>query len=47
MSLELNELDPARFLSVSGLVWQADLKKAKVELDLLSDIDMPSNGRKK
>ena len=28
------------FLSVPGLVWQAALKKTKVKLDLLTDIDM-------
>ena len=47
MSLELHELDPERFLSLTGLAWKTDLKKAKVKLDLLTDIDMLSNGRKK
>ena len=28
------------FLSVPGLAWQAVLKKTKVKLDLLTDIDM-------
>ena len=40
MCLEIYELDPAKFLSASGLAWQADSKKAKVKLDLLTDIDM-------
>ena len=34
------ELDPTRFLTAVGLVWQAALKKTKVKLDLLTDIDM-------
>ena len=33
-------LDPVRFPSASGLAWQAALKKNKVKLDLLTDIDM-------
>ena len=38
--LKIYELDPAKFLSAPGLAWQAALKKAKVKLDLLIDIDM-------
>ena len=38
--IEIYELDPARFLSASGLAWQACLKKTGVELELLIDIDM-------
>ena len=34
------ELDPALFLSASGLAWQACLKKTKVKLELLTDADM-------
>ena len=37
---ELYELDPANFLSASGLAWQASLKKAEVELELLTNADM-------
>ena len=40
MCLKMYELDPAKFLSAHGLAWQAALKKAKVKLDLLTDIDM-------
>ena len=38
--LEIYELDPAKFLSAPGLTWQASFKKAKVKLDLVTDIDM-------
>ena len=38
--IEIYELDPAHFLSTPGLAWQACLKKTKVELELLTDIDM-------
>ena len=38
--IEIYELDPAQFLSAPGLAWQACLKKTKVELELLTDIDM-------
>ena len=38
-SLEIYELDPVKCLSASGLAWQA-VKKTKVKLDLLTDIDM-------
>ena len=38
--LTIYELDPAKFISVLGLAWQAVLKKTLVELDLLTDIDM-------
>ena len=40
MCLEIYELDPAKFLSAPGLAWQECLKKTKVKLDLLIDIDM-------
>ena len=38
--IEIYMLDPAHFLSTSGLAWQACLKKAGVELNLLTDNDM-------
>ena len=40
MCINIYELDPAKFLSAPGLTWQTALKKTKVKLDLLSDIDM-------
>ena len=40
MCLEIYELDPAKFFSAPGLAWQAALKKTKVKLDLLTDINM-------
>ena len=40
MCLEIYELDPTKFLSATGLAWQAALKKTKVKLDLLTDINM-------
>ena len=38
--IEIYELDPAHFVSAPGLVWQACLKKTRVRLELLTDIDM-------
>ena len=40
MCIKIYKLDPAKFLSVPGLAWQAALKKTKVKLDLLTDTDM-------
>ena len=40
MCLEIYELDPAKFLSAPGLAWQALLKKTKVKLYLLTDINI-------
>ena len=39
MCLE-NELNPAHFFTAPRLAWQAALKKTKVKLDLLTDIDV-------
>ena len=38
--IEIYELDPAHFLSASGLSWQASLEKTEIRLELLTDIDM-------
>ena len=38
--LKVYELDPAHFLSLPGLAWQACLKKTSIELELLTDFDM-------
>ena len=38
--IEIYGLDPSYFLSAPGLAWQACLKKTKVKLELLTDIDM-------
>ena len=40
MCIKVYELDPAHFLSASGLAWQACLKKTEVKLELLIDVDM-------
>ena len=40
MCLKEYELDPAHFVSLPGLAWQACLKKANIELELLTDYDM-------
>ena len=39
-SIEIYGLDPSHFLSALGLAWQTCLKKANVNLELLTDIDM-------
>ena len=40
MCIKEYELDPAHFLSLPGLAWQACLKKTNIELQLLTDYDM-------
>ena len=40
MCIKEYELDPAHVLSLPGLAWQACLKKANIELELLTDYDM-------
>ena len=40
MCLKEYELDPANFLSLPGLAWQACLKKTNIELEPLTDYDM-------
>ena len=41
MCIKEYELDPAHFSSLPGLAWQACLKKTNIELELLTDYDMP------
>ena len=40
MCLKEYELDPAHFLSLPGLAWQACLKKTNIKLELITDYDM-------
>ena len=40
MCIKEYQLDPAHFLSLPGLGWQACLKKTNIELELLRDYDM-------
>ena len=40
MCIKVYEFDPAHFLSLLGLAWQACLKKTNVKLDLLTNYDM-------
>ena len=40
MFFKIYHLDPVKFLSASGLAWKAALKKTKVKLELLIDIDV-------
>ena len=38
--IEIHELDPAHFLSATGLAWQSCLKKTEVKLEFLTNNDM-------
>ena len=38
--IKVYELDPAHFLSLPGLAWQAFLKKTNIKLELLTNYDM-------
>ena len=40
MCIKEYELDPAHFVSLPGLAWQACLKKTNIELELLTEYDM-------
>ena len=40
MCIKEYELDPAHFLSLPGLAWQACLKKTNIELELLTNYDL-------
>ena len=39
-SIKHYSLDPAHYFSAPGMSWDALLKKTKVQLELLTDIDM-------
>ena len=40
MCIKVYELDPAYFLSAPGFAWQTCLKRTKIKLELLTDVDM-------
>ena len=40
MCFKIDEPNFAKFLSATGLAWQAGLKNTKLKLDLLTDINM-------
>ena len=40
MCLKVYDLDPAPFLSLPGLAWQACVKKTNIKVELLTDYDM-------
>ena len=40
MCIKVYELDPAHFVSLPGLAWQACLKRTNIELELLTDYYM-------
>ena len=40
MQLNIYHLDPGKFVSAPELAWQAALKRTRVKLELLTDIDM-------
>ena len=40
MCIKVYELDPAHFVLLPGLAWQACLKRTNIELELLTDYDM-------
>ena len=40
MCLEIYELDPSCFLTAPGLTWKAVLKKTKLKLNVLTNINM-------
>ena len=40
MCIKVYELDPAHFVSLPGLAWQACLKRTNIESELLTDYDM-------
>ena len=42
MRPKIYELDPACFFTVPGLAWKTASKETKLELDLLTDVDIYS-----
>ena len=46
MCINIYELDPPKFLSAPGLAWQAALKKYKLKLNILTDIDVINDSKR-
>ena len=46
MCINIYELDPPKFLPAPGLAWQAALKKYKLKLNILTDIDVINDSKR-
>ena len=47
MCSKIYDLDPANFISASGLAWQSALKKAKIKITSFNWYSYVTNGRKR